>query len=59
MKTQKQRMIDGKLYMGDEDIREDTYHARRNMLKFNKLKTKEEITSMGRKIFGSYGNPSY
>ncbi|MFO3715659.1 maltose acetyltransferase domain-containing protein [Anaerococcus cruorum] len=59
MKTQKQRMIDGKLYMGDEELREDTYQARRNMLEFNKLITKEEITSMESKIFGSYGNPSY
>lgn len=59
MKTQKQRMIDGKLYMGDEELREDTYHARRNMLEFNKLITKEEINSMRSKIFGSYGNPSY
>lgn len=55
MKTQKQRMIDGKLYMGDEELREDSYQARRNMLEFNMLITKEEIASMGSKIFGSYG----
>ena len=37
MKTQKQRMINGKLYMGDEELRQDMYEARRKIQDFNKI----------------------
>lgn len=37
MKTQKQRMINGMLYMGDEQLLEDIYQARRKMQDFNKI----------------------
>ncbi|MFO3665289.1 maltose acetyltransferase domain-containing protein [Anaerococcus sp. ENR0831] len=37
MKTQKQRMINGMLYMGDEELRQDMYEARRKMQDFNKI----------------------
>lgn len=37
MKTQKQRMINGMLYTGDEQLRQDMYEARRKMQDFNKI----------------------
>ncbi|MFO3717472.1 sugar O-acetyltransferase [Anaerococcus sp. ENR1011] len=58
MKTQKQRMIEGKLYMGDEELRQDMYQARRKMQDFNNSITTEEIRAKAKNIFGKFGKDS-
>lgn len=58
MKTQKQRMINSKLYMGDEELRQDMYEARRKMQDFNKSITAEEIREKAKNIFGEFGKDS-
>ncbi|MBM0046158.1 sugar O-acetyltransferase [Anaerococcus sp. mt242] len=58
MKTQKQRMINSKLYMGDEELRQDMYEARCKMQDFNKSITAEEIREKAKNIFGEFGKDS-
>lgn len=58
MKTQKQRMINSKLYMGDEELRQDMYEARRKMQDFNNSITAEEIREKAKNIFGEFGKDS-
>ena len=58
MKEQKQRMINGKLYMEDKKLREDMYEARRKMQDFNNSITVEEIREKAKNIFGKFGKDS-
>lgn len=58
MKTQKQRMIEAKLYKIDEELKEDLYACRRKIRDFNDSITREEIQAKTKNLFGSFGTNS-
>ena len=58
MKTQKERMIAGKLYKIDEELKTDLYACRRKIKDFNDSITREEIQTKAKNLFGSFGSNS-
>ncbi len=58
MKTQRENMLEEKLYMVDGDLKESLYRARKILQKLNKAITREEIQEIARKLFAKFGSSS-
>lgn len=58
MKTQKERMISGDMYLIDNELKEDIYACRRKIRDFNNSITRDEIQAKARELFGTFGDNS-
>lgn len=58
MSIQKENMINGRAYIGDDQLKKDIYNARRKIQDFNTSITREEIQAKAKNLFGSFGENS-
>ena len=58
MRIQKENMLNEKLYMVDECLKEDLYRCRRRLRELDKLITRDEIQAFCKKFFKNFGDSS-